>query len=102
VRAVLACSSVPIAIIADGFLIAGKCLLIQFWGPDEAVLFFPYSGWLIFAVSLIMLFILHRLISRVWGGNPGAKYSMQLPVYCNRDLSTVDAGTPANHDDSDD
>jgi len=78
VRAVLACSSVPIAIVADGFRIIGICLLAQFWGPDEAELFFPYSGWLIFAVSLIMLFILHRLILRIWGGSPEAKYSMQL------------------------
>jgi len=80
VRAVLACSSVPIAIVADSFRIAGKCLLVQFWGPDEAELFFPYSGWLIFAVSLIMLFILYRLILRIWGGSPEAKYSMQLPA----------------------
>jgi exosortase len=80
VRAVLACSSVPIAIVADGFRIAGKCLLVRIWGPDEAELFFPYSGWLIFAVSLIMLFILHRLILRIWGGSPEAKYSMQLPA----------------------
>jgi hypothetical protein len=35
-------------------------------------------GGLIFAVSLIMLFILHRLILRIWGGSPEAKYSLQL------------------------
>lgn len=79
VRAVLACSSVPIAIVADSFRIVGTCLLAQFWGPD-AELFFSYSGLLIFAVSLIMLFILHRLILRIWGGSPGAKYPMQLPA----------------------
>jgi len=70
VRAVLACSSVPIAIVADSFRIVGACLLAQFWGLDEAELFLPYSGWLIFAISLIMLFILHRLILRIWGGSP--------------------------------
>ena len=80
VRAVLACSSLPIAIVADSFRIVGTCLLAEFWGLDEAELFFPYSGWLIFAVSLIMLFILHRLILRIWGGSPEAKYSMQLPA----------------------
>jgi exosortase len=80
VRSVLACSSVPIAIVADSFRIVGTGLLAQFWGLDEAELFFPYSGWLIFAVSLIMLFILHRLILRIWGGSPEAKYSMQLPA----------------------
>jgi exosortase len=78
VRAVLACSSVPIAVVADGIRIVGTCLVAQFWGPDEAELFFPYSGWLIFAVSLIMLFILHRLILRIWGRSPEAKYSIQL------------------------
>jgi exosortase len=67
VRAVLACSSVPIAIVADSIRIVGKILLLQFWGLDVAELFFPYSGWLIFAVSIIMLFILHRLILRIWG-----------------------------------
>jgi exosortase len=80
VRSVLACSSVPTAIVADSFRIVGTGLLAQFWGLDEAELFFPYSGWLIFAVSLIMLFILHRLILRIWGGSPEAKYSMQLPA----------------------
>ncbi len=77
VRAVLACSSVPIAIVADSFRIVGTGLLAQFWGRDEAELFFLHSGWLIFAVSLIMLFILHRLILRIWE-KPEAKYSMQL------------------------
>jgi exosortase len=80
VRAVLACSSVPIAIVADSIRIVGKCLLLQFWGLDVAELFFPYSGWLIFAVSLIMLFMLHRLILRIWGASPEAKCSMQLPA----------------------
>ena len=79
VRAVLACSSVPIAIVADSFRIVGICLLAQFWGLDEAELFSPYSGWLVVAVSLIMLFILHRLILRIWVGSP-EKYSMQLPA----------------------
>jgi len=84
VRAVLACSSVPIAIVADSFRIVGICLLAQFWGPDEAELFFPYSGWLIFAVSLIMLFILRRLILRIWRGSPEANYSMHLSATAER------------------
>ncbi len=78
VRAVLACSSVPIAIVADSFRIVVTCLLAYVWGVDVAELFSRYSGWLIFAVSLIMLFILHRLILSIWGGSPVAKYSVQL------------------------
>lgn len=79
VRAVLACSSVPIAIVAASFRIIGTCLLAQFWGQDEAELFYRHSGWLVFAVSLLMLFIFHRLILRIWGGRPEVEYSMQLP-----------------------
>jgi exosortase len=80
VRAVLACSSVPIAIVAASSRIVGTCLLAQFWGLDKAELFFPYSGWLMFAVSLITLFILHRFILRIWGRSPETKYSMQRPA----------------------
>lgn len=69
VRAVLAWSSVPIAIVADSVRIVVECLLAQFWGLDEAELFSRYSGWLDVAVSLIMLFILHRLILRIWAGS---------------------------------
>lgn len=54
-----------------------SCLVL---GLDEVELFSPYSGCLIFAVSLIMLFILHRLILSIWGGSPEAKYSMPLPA----------------------
>jgi exosortase len=80
VRAVLACSSVPIAIFADSFRIVVIYLLAQFWGLDAAERFFPYSGWLIFAGSLIMMFILHRLILLISGGSPEAKYTMQIPA----------------------
>src|SRR5262245_11164313 len=80
VRAGLVCSSVPIAIVADSFAIVGTCLIGEFWGVDEAAIFYRSSGWLIFAVSLIMLFVLHRLILRIWRDSPGAKYSMQTPA----------------------
>jgi exosortase len=88
VRAVLACSSVPIAIVADSFRIVGTCLLAQFWGLDKVELFSPYSGWLIFAVSLMMLFILHRLILCIWAGSQEAKYSMQLPATTTSTLAS--------------
>jgi exosortase len=44
VRAMLACSSVPVAIVADSFRIVGTGLLAKFWGLDEAEVFFRYSG----------------------------------------------------------
>jgi exosortase/archaeosortase family protein len=69
----LACSAVPIAVAANSFRIFGTGLLVQYWDPDKAEGFFHgFSGWLIFVVSLIMLFTLHRLINWIWKSRPEA------------------------------
>ncbi len=66
VRVVLALSAVPIAVVANSFRIFGTGLLVQYWDPDKAEGFFhAFSGWLIFVFSLIMLWALHRTISRI-------------------------------------
>jgi exosortase len=62
-RIALALASVPIAVAANGMRIVGTGLLVQYWDPDKAEGFFHvFSGWLIFVVSLVMLFLLHRLL----------------------------------------
>jgi exosortase len=67
VRVALAIASVPIAVIANSFRIVGTGLLVQYWDPDKAEGFFHlFEGWLIFVVSLIMLFVLHGLMVRIW------------------------------------
>lgn len=67
VRVVLACSAVPIAVTANSFRIFGTGLLVQYWDPEKAEGFFhAFSGWLIFVVSLILLFALHRVINWIW------------------------------------
>lgn len=64
IRVLLAAASVPIAVIANAFRIVGTGLLVQYWDPDKAEGFFhAFSGWLIFVVSLLMLFALHRLVT---------------------------------------
>ena len=64
IRVLLAIASIPIAVIANAFRIVGTGLLVQYWDPDKAEGFFhAFSGWLIFVVSLLMLFALHRLIT---------------------------------------
>jgi exosortase len=61
IRAVLALASIPIAVAANGLRIVGTGLLVQYWDPDKAEGFFHlFSGWLIFVVSLLMLFLLHK------------------------------------------
>jgi exosortase len=74
VRVVLACSAVPIAVAANGFRIFGTGLLVQYWDPEKAEGFFHlFSGWLIFVVSLILLFTLHRVINWIWKSEPEVK-----------------------------
>ena len=64
VRVILALASIPIAVAANGLRIVGTGLLVQYWDPDKAEGFFhAFSGWLIFVVSLLMLFALHQLIT---------------------------------------
>lgn len=66
-RAVLALASIPIAVAANSFRIVGTGLLVQYWDPEKAQGFFhEFSGWLIFVVSLVMLYLLHRILRVFW------------------------------------
>jgi exosortase len=66
VRVVLAIAAVPIAVTANSFRIVGTGLVAR-WDPEKAEGFFHiFEGWLIFVVSLIMLFAVHGLIARIW------------------------------------
>ena len=66
IRIALAIASIPIAVAANSFRIVGTGLLVQYWDPDKAEGFFhAFSGWLIFVVSLSMLFLLHKLLQRM-------------------------------------
>lgn len=63
IRIVLALASVPIAVAANSLRIVGTGLLVQYWDPDKAEGFFhAFSGWLIFVLSLAMLYALHRTL----------------------------------------
>jgi hypothetical protein len=42
-------------------------LLVQYWDPEKAEGFFHvFSGWLIFVISLLMLFVFHRVMRLFW------------------------------------
>jgi exosortase len=72
IRVTLALASIPIAVAANSFRIFGTGLLVQYWDPDKAEGFFhAFSGWLIFVVSLLMLFLLHHLL-RIGRDSPEA------------------------------
>lgn len=64
IRVTLALASIPIAVAANALRIVGTGLLVQYWDPEKAEGFFHYfTGWLIFVVSLLMLFLLHQGIT---------------------------------------
>lgn len=59
-RVILALASIPIAVLANGARILGTGLGVQYWDPEKALGFFhEFSGWLIFVVSLVCLYLLH-------------------------------------------
>jgi exosortase len=63
IRIALALASVPIAVAANSLRIVGTGLLVQYWDPSKGEGFFhTFSGWLIFVVSLTMLYLLHELL----------------------------------------
>jgi exosortase D (VPLPA-CTERM-specific) len=71
VRVVLAVSAVPIAVAANSFRVFGTGLLVQYVDPAAGEGFFhKFAGLLIFAVALIMLFSVHRVISLIWKSGP--------------------------------
>lgn len=62
-RVVLALAAIPIAVAANGLRIVGTGVLGEYWDPEKAQGFFhTFSGWLIFVLSLLMLFAVHRLM----------------------------------------
>jgi exosortase len=69
-RVLIALASIPIAVMANGFRIFGTGVLVQYWDADKALGFFhEFSGWLVFVVSMFLLFLIHRsltIVSRIY------------------------------------
>lgn len=63
VRALLALMAVPISVLANALRIAVTGLVVDYWGLEGAQ-GTPHliSGWLIFAGSLALVFLVHRLL----------------------------------------
>jgi exosortase len=65
-RVVIVLASIPIAIAANAVRILGTGLCVQYWDPEKAMGFFhEFSGWVIFLVSLVCLYIVHRAMSLI-------------------------------------
>lgn len=63
VRVALGLGTIPVAILANAFRVAGTGLAAHYYGSEAAEGFFhSFSGWLVFIMAFAMLFVLHRLL----------------------------------------
>ncbi|HKY20065.1 MAG TPA: exosortase A [Vicinamibacterales bacterium] len=63
VRTAIALSAIPVAIVANGFRVAGTGLAAHYYGPETAEGFFhTFSGWLVFIVAFLLLFGVVRVL----------------------------------------
>jgi exosortase A len=63
VRLIIALSTVPVAIVANGFRVAGTGIAAHFYGPAAAEGFFhTFAGWLVFVVAFLLLFVIMRVV----------------------------------------
>lgn len=71
-RVLLALAAIPIAVAANAARIFGTGLCVQYWDPVKAMGFFhEFSGWLMFLVSLSLLYLVHTGM-RFFTGERGA------------------------------
>jgi exosortase len=65
-RVILALASIPIAVAANAVRIVGTGLCVQYWDPAKALGFFhEFSGWVMFVISLVCLYLIHRFMRLV-------------------------------------
>ena len=66
VRFAIAAATVPIAILTNGMRVAGTGIAAHYIGPEAAEGFFhTFSGWLVFAVAFVLMFLVTRLLLRL-------------------------------------
>jgi exosortase len=76
-RVLIALATVPVAILANGFRVAGTGAAAYYVGPQMAEGFLhAFSGWFVFLAACIMLLLVHGLASRF--------AAMTDPTYFNR------------------
>jgi exosortase len=66
VRVVIAASTIPIAIVANGLRVAGTGVLAHHSGPETALGFFhTFSGWLVFLAAFGIMFVVMAGVRRL-------------------------------------
>ena len=86
VRAVIALSAIPVAILANGLRVASAGLAAHYFGRAGVDgLFHDFSGWVVFVVAFLMMLALQRLLLRLappptpHAANPNAATALPAP-----------------------
>lgn len=62
-RIALALATAPVAIVANAARVAGTGMAAHFYGEEASQGFFhAFSGWMVFMVAFLMIFVIHRAI----------------------------------------
>jgi exosortase len=66
VRCAIALATIPIAIVTNGMRVAGTGIAAHYYGEEAATGFFhDFSGWLVFVVAFVLLFVAVQLLMLV-------------------------------------
>jgi len=64
VRVVLAVATIPVAILANAFRVAGTGIAAHYWSPAAADGFFhSFSGWIVFGAAVVMLVLIAKVLT---------------------------------------
>ena len=82
VRAVIALSAIPVAILANGLRVASAGVAAHYYGTAGVEgLFHEFSGWVVFIVAFVMMLALQRLLHKFLPPRgPKVQVAKQLPV----------------------
>lgn len=85
-RTTIALATIPIAVISNGFRVAGTGVAAHYYGNAAAEGFMhTFSGWLIFVVATALLLVVQQAIARVFPERPAP----QARVPAERDAHAV-------------
>jgi exosortase len=81
VRTIIALSTVPIAIVANGIRVAGTGIAAHYYGAEAAEGFFhTFSGWIVFVAAFALLYVTAAVIVRMAPSRIGSAPSAGSPL----------------------
>ena len=93
---ILVVSAVPIAILTNAMRVSGTGILAHYYGTQVADGFFhSFSGWVVYIVAFLLLFVVGWLLDRVGRKGRGDKGGSQAKAEVLKEPQTVKVESPA-------